>query len=185
MKQLIAALRDYARARERGGALSRFESKLAVARHRFWSVVCGADIPLNCFQLGGGLLLPHPQGVVIHPNPGTGERAARGARVERRRRALRLRALRLRALSLSGSSRARPVVIRSARHGRDLARYARPRAHGIMRTVVGAISIVTEVELLSVRSSRIRLSVLTVTTSSYVPGATPVMSIHWQSRSGV
>lgn len=67
-RQLIAALRDYARARERGGALSRFESKLAVARHRFWSVVCGADIPLNCFQLGGGLLLPHPQGVVIHPN---------------------------------------------------------------------------------------------------------------------
>ena len=35
-------------------------------RHRFWSVVTGADIPLNC-QIGGGLLIPHPNGVVIHP----------------------------------------------------------------------------------------------------------------------
>lgn len=29
-------------------------------------VVTGAEIPLNC-QLGGGLFLPHPNGVVIHP----------------------------------------------------------------------------------------------------------------------
>ena len=34
-------------------------------RHRFWSVVTGADIPLGC-RIGGGLLLPHPNGVVIH-----------------------------------------------------------------------------------------------------------------------
>lgn len=39
----------------------------AVARHRFWSAVSGADIPLAC-HFGGGLLLPHPNGVVIHPN---------------------------------------------------------------------------------------------------------------------
>jgi serine O-acetyltransferase len=37
-----------------------------VLEHRFWSVVTGADIPLNC-QIGGGLLLPHPNGVVVHP----------------------------------------------------------------------------------------------------------------------
>jgi serine O-acetyltransferase len=30
-------------------------------------VVTGADIPLNC-RLGGGLLLPHPNGIVIHPD---------------------------------------------------------------------------------------------------------------------
>ena len=40
--------------------------RLAVLRHRFWSVVTGADVPLNA-QIGGGLLLPHPTGVVIHP----------------------------------------------------------------------------------------------------------------------
>ena len=30
-------------------------------------MVTGADIPLNC-RIGGGLLLPHPNGVVIHPD---------------------------------------------------------------------------------------------------------------------
>jgi serine O-acetyltransferase len=37
-----------------------------VLQHRFWSVVTGADIPLNC-QIEGGLLLPHSNGIVIHP----------------------------------------------------------------------------------------------------------------------
>jgi serine O-acetyltransferase len=40
--------------------------KLAVLRHRFWSAVTGADIPINS-NLGGGLLLLHPNGIVIHP----------------------------------------------------------------------------------------------------------------------
>ncbi|MEO0678812.1 MAG: serine acetyltransferase [Pseudomonadota bacterium] len=35
-------------------------------QHRFWSVVTQADIPTNA-RIGGGLLLPHPNGVVIHP----------------------------------------------------------------------------------------------------------------------
>ncbi|MES2888270.1 MAG: serine acetyltransferase [Pseudomonadota bacterium] len=39
----------------------------AVLRHRFWSVVTGADIPLKC-RIGGGLMLPHPNGIVIHPD---------------------------------------------------------------------------------------------------------------------
>lgn len=51
--------------------LHRVRRALAVMRHRFWSVVSGADIPLNC-QLGGGLLLPHPNGVVIHPDARVG-----------------------------------------------------------------------------------------------------------------
>jgi serine O-acetyltransferase len=42
-----------------------------VLRYRFWSVVTGADIPLNA-HIGGGLLLPHPNGVVIHPNSRVG-----------------------------------------------------------------------------------------------------------------
>ncbi|WP_232415324.1 MULTISPECIES: serine O-acetyltransferase [Methylotenera] len=40
--------------------------KIAVFRYRFWSIVTGTDIAINC-QLGGGLLMPHPNGVVIHP----------------------------------------------------------------------------------------------------------------------
>lgn len=35
-------------------------------QHRFWSALTGADIPLNV-QIGGGLLIPHPNGIVIHP----------------------------------------------------------------------------------------------------------------------
>jgi serine O-acetyltransferase len=62
-KALLKSIRDYQRALERG---SRLASKFAVIRHRFWSVVTGADIPLNC-KLGGGLLIPHPNGIVIHP----------------------------------------------------------------------------------------------------------------------
>ena len=39
---------------------------MAVIQHRFWSVVTGADIPLNS-NIGGGLLITHPNGIVIHP----------------------------------------------------------------------------------------------------------------------
>ena len=41
--------------------------KWSVVRHRFWSVVTGADIPLGS-RIGGGLMLPHPNGIVIHPH---------------------------------------------------------------------------------------------------------------------
>ncbi len=65
-RQLLRAVRDYQRARADRSPAARVREKSAVLRHRFWSVVTGADIPLNC-SIGGGLLLPHPQGVVIHP----------------------------------------------------------------------------------------------------------------------
>lgn len=45
--------------------------KLASLRHRFWSIVSGADIPLGS-RIAGGLLLPHPNGVVIHPEAEVG-----------------------------------------------------------------------------------------------------------------
>ena len=41
--------------------------KLAVVRHRFWSTITGAEIPLGT-RIGGGLMLPHPNGIVIHPD---------------------------------------------------------------------------------------------------------------------
>jgi serine O-acetyltransferase len=31
-----------------------------------WSFVAGADIPLNS-HVAGGLLIPHPNGIVVHP----------------------------------------------------------------------------------------------------------------------
>lgn len=47
--------------------MGRFLGQVNVLQHRFWSVITGADIPLTC-QIGGGLLLTHPNGVIIHPN---------------------------------------------------------------------------------------------------------------------
>jgi serine O-acetyltransferase len=58
-KKLLASIRDYQRYRG-------LRRKLAVLRHRFWSVVSGADIPINS-EIGGGLRIPHPNGIVIHP----------------------------------------------------------------------------------------------------------------------
>ncbi len=65
-KQLLKSIRNYHAATERGGMIGKLRSKVHVLQHRFWSVASGADIPLNC-SLGGGLLLTHPTGVVIHP----------------------------------------------------------------------------------------------------------------------
>ncbi len=66
-RQLLRSLRDYTEARERGGALGLVRRKLAALRHRFWSVVTGAEIPLNSSRIAGGLLIPHPNGIVLHP----------------------------------------------------------------------------------------------------------------------
>lgn len=71
-RQLLSSIRDYSHATQRGGVLGRVAQRVAVLRHRFWSVISGADIPINTAGLGGGLLLPHPQGVVIHPDAKVG-----------------------------------------------------------------------------------------------------------------
>jgi serine O-acetyltransferase len=65
-RSLLAAIRTYQRCARTPGLSKYVIKKLAVLRHRFWSIVTGADIPLHS-QLGGGLLLPHPNGIVIHP----------------------------------------------------------------------------------------------------------------------
>ena len=64
-KSLLKALRDYQRHQSQPTLLSPWFRRWAVLRHRLWSAVSGAEIPLNC-QIGGGLLLPHPNGVVIN-----------------------------------------------------------------------------------------------------------------------
>jgi serine O-acetyltransferase len=65
-RSLLASIRAYRRASARGGLIGGIGRRVAVARHRFWSVVTGADIPVNA-DIEGGLLLPHPNGVVVHP----------------------------------------------------------------------------------------------------------------------
>lgn len=63
-RQLMRSLRRYQNAK---GPFAPLIRRICVLQHRFWSVVTGADIPLRS-QIGGGLLLPHPNGVVVHPD---------------------------------------------------------------------------------------------------------------------
>lgn len=65
-RSLLASIRAYQRVADSRNPLSIINGKLAILRYRFWSVVTGADIPINT-RIGGGLLLPHPSGIVIHP----------------------------------------------------------------------------------------------------------------------
>ncbi len=66
-RALIASIRAYQRYASSRSWRAALLRRVAVLRHRWWSVVTGADIPLNC-RLGGGLLMPHPNGIVIHPD---------------------------------------------------------------------------------------------------------------------
>ena len=65
-KKLLRAVRQYQTAKASGGFLGRLRSKFISVRYRFWSAVAQADVPLTA-RIGGGLKLPHPNGVVIHP----------------------------------------------------------------------------------------------------------------------
>src|SRR5665213_4616523 len=66
-RKLLLTIRRYQTWSRATGPLASFACKSLVIRHRFWSIVTGADIPLNC-RIGGGLLIPHPNGIVIHPD---------------------------------------------------------------------------------------------------------------------
>lgn len=65
--RLLATIRAHQTLAGRRGWAAAARRKALVLRHRWWSVVAGADIPLVT-RIGGGLVLPHPNGVVIHPD---------------------------------------------------------------------------------------------------------------------
>lgn len=63
-RSLLAAIRSYQR-HCGNGPVAALARKWTVLRYRFWSAVTGADIPINA-SIGGGLMIPHPNGIVIH-----------------------------------------------------------------------------------------------------------------------
>lgn len=65
--KLVRAIRRYQKWQKRDGLASLLLRKLSVLPYNFWTIVTGAEIPLNC-EIGGGLLIPHPNGIVIHSN---------------------------------------------------------------------------------------------------------------------
>lgn len=70
--RLLASIRDYQHHRSRGGAWHVLMRKIARARHLFWSIVTQSDIDPRA-SLGTRLMLPHPNGVVIHEDAVVGD----------------------------------------------------------------------------------------------------------------
>lgn len=70
-RSLLASIRTYQRFSSRRGPIAWLILKVAVIRHNFWTVISGAEIPINC-AIGGGLMIPHPNGIVIHPDVSVG-----------------------------------------------------------------------------------------------------------------
>lgn len=66
-RKLLRAIRRYQYWKSKTYGLARIFSYYHVMQHRFWSVITGADIPINS-KIGGGLLIPHPNGIVFHPD---------------------------------------------------------------------------------------------------------------------
>ena len=70
-RQLLKSIRGYQKWRYRWGLFGRLISAVKIIEYRFWTVVTATDIPVN-WQFSGGLRLPHPTGVVIHPSVAIG-----------------------------------------------------------------------------------------------------------------
>lgn len=66
-QKLLRAVRRYQAARARGGVFGRVASKYWALNHLWWSTICQSEIHLTT-QIGGGLRLTHPTGIIIHPD---------------------------------------------------------------------------------------------------------------------
>jgi serine O-acetyltransferase len=70
-RRMLKVMRAYQRAVGRGTWWGGLLAKVLVPVYRFWAAMCGADIPLNT-RIGGGLSMPHANGIVIHPEAEVG-----------------------------------------------------------------------------------------------------------------
>lgn len=65
--KLLRAFRRYQAAKTRGGLFDGLAAKYWAVVHRFWSVMTQSELHLN-MHIEGGLRLPHPTGIIVHPN---------------------------------------------------------------------------------------------------------------------
>ncbi len=66
-RRLLRAIRGYQAVAGKNSLVARLARVWWREQHRFWSVVTQAEIDLGA-RIGGGLLLPHPNGIVVHPD---------------------------------------------------------------------------------------------------------------------
>jgi len=65
--KLLRTIRRYQASRSRGGLMGGVAAKYWVIVHRFWSVMTQSEVHLN-MRIDGGLRLPHPTGIIVHPD---------------------------------------------------------------------------------------------------------------------
>lgn len=65
--RLLRSLRAHENAVRRGGLVGAVARRYWALSHRFWSVVTQSEVHLGT-RIGGGLLLVHASGIVIHPS---------------------------------------------------------------------------------------------------------------------
>lgn len=70
--RLLRSIEAYQYHRARSGPWHGLMRKIARSRHVFWSVMTQSDIAPEA-KLGRGLMLPHPNGVVIHEDAVIGD----------------------------------------------------------------------------------------------------------------
>ena len=70
--RLLASIKAFQYHRARSGPWHGLMRKMARLRHTFWSIITQSDIGLEA-TLGSGLMLPHPNGVVIHEDARIGD----------------------------------------------------------------------------------------------------------------
>lgn len=65
-RQVLRAIRDYQAALGLDTPAAVARRRAAALRHRFWSAVAACELPLMG-HIQGGLMIPHPNGIVVHP----------------------------------------------------------------------------------------------------------------------
>ncbi len=65
-RRLLRTLRRHETASRQSGPLAGLARRWWSLQHRFWSVITQTEIAPGT-RIGGGLRLPHPNGIVIHP----------------------------------------------------------------------------------------------------------------------
>lgn len=65
-RMLLRCVRAYERTASMPWGLRHVMRRLISVRHQAWQIIAGCEIPL-CTRIGGGLLMPHPNGIIIHP----------------------------------------------------------------------------------------------------------------------
>lgn len=66
-RRLLKCIRRWQALQDKRGVIPRIARRYWSLQHLFWTIITQCELPLRT-QIGGGLLLPHPNGIVVHPD---------------------------------------------------------------------------------------------------------------------